>query len=179
MCELTLSAWAKGCMDIAGVKALYVVDKPARIAASITYAVANGAITITGTGGAAYKLEPVQNSFAVTNPTNASGDSNSLFYEQTITGSMHANNAATNTLLENINKGRTEWLVEFEDGTYRFFGTNDRGMQANGGDGFASGQASGDAKAANVSLTCQSTYIAPVLESFTSFTDAFTVTEPS
>jgi hypothetical protein len=178
MCTLTLGAWAKGCQDISGVRFLYAIDKSARITDEITYTVTAGAITITGTGGTAYKLEPVQNSVSITNPTNSAPDSNSLFYLQSLSAVLHGNSAALAALVENINKGRTEWLIELTDGTYRMMGTDTNGLQADGGDGFASGLAAGDAKAATISLSGQSTYIAPVLASFDSFTNAFTVTEP-
>ena len=178
MCTLNLAAWAKGCQDISGVRYLYAIDKSARIAADITYSVTGNAITIAGTGAEAYKLEPVQNSVSITNAVNSSPDSNSLFYLQALSAILHGNSAALGTLVENINKGRTEWLVELADGTYRMLGTDTNGLQTDGGDGFASGLAAGDAKAATLSLSGQSTYIAPVLADFTSFTDAFTVSEP-
>ena len=165
-------------MDISGIRNLYVISKESRIEVGISYAISNGAVTITGAGGTSYLLKPVQNSFSVTNPVTASGDSNSLFYEQTISGILHNSSAATNYLVEEINKGRTEWLVEYTDGTYRLFGTDTNGMQANGGDGGASGQAAADPKGATLSLSGQSTYIAPVLENFEDFSNAFTITEP-
>lgn len=179
MCELTFTAQKRGCQDISGVNSLLVVDKFARIVAGVTYAVVDGALTITGTGATAYRINPVQNTFSVTNPTNAAPDSNSLFYLQSLAGVFNGNSAAVNSLIENINKGRTEWLIEFTDGTYRMMGTDTNGLQADGGDGFASGQGAGDAKGATLSLSGQSTYIAPTLASYTSFTDAFTVTEPA
>ena len=173
MCTLTLANWAVGCKSIGGVTALYVIDKADRISNSITYAIANSVLTITGTGGTYYKIDPTQNSFSISNPTNASGDANSLFYLQSIAGMMHGNTAAGTALVEQINKGRTEWLVEFADGTYRMMGTDTAGMEADGGDGLASGQAAGDAKGSTLSLSCQSTYIAPTV-AFDSFTAAFT-----
>ena len=175
MCDITLAAWQPGCMDISGIRNLYAINKTDRETASITYTVASGLITISGTGGTAFLIEPVQNSFSVTNPVTASGDSNSLFYEQTINGTLHSSSAATNYLVQEINKGRTEWLVEYTDGSYRFFGTDTNGMQANGGDGGASGQAAGDPKGATLSLSGQSTYNAPVLAHFSTFTTAFSV----
>lgn len=175
MCTPSLAAFKPGCMDISGVRNLYAISKTAREAASITYTVASGVITITGTGGSAYMISPVQNSFSVTNPVTASGDANSLFYEQTINGIMHSVAATSTYLAEEINKSRTEWLVEFTDGTYRFFGTDTNGMQANGGDGLASGQAAGDAKGITLSLSGQSTYIAPSLADFADFQAAFTI----
>ncbi len=177
MCEITLTALKAGCKDISGISKLYFIDKAARIDAGITYTVVDGEISIAGTDGAAFVLEPKQNSFSVTNPTNASADNNSLFYLQTISGMVHGNSAPQKALIQNINKGVTEVLVAYTNGTYEFFGTDIAGMQADGGDGQASGQAAGDAKGATLSLTGQSTYIAPVVSSFADFTDAFTVTE--
>ena len=179
MCTLTLSTFKKGCMDIGGIEKLWVVDK-STLPADLVLAVANGAVTITpgATNASAYVIDPVQNSFAVTNPTNAAPESNSLFYEQTITGILHENDAATTALVENINKGRTLWLVKSRNGVYRMFGTDVNGMQANGGDGFTSGQANGDPQGVNVSLISQSTYVAPVLEDFATFEDAFDIVEP-
>tara|TARA_R100000951_G_scaffold110853_3_gene109208 strand:+ start:3019 stop:3555 length:537 start_codon:yes stop_codon:yes gene_type:complete len=177
MCTTTLTALKAGCKDISGISKLYFIDKAARIAAGIAYTIVDGDITIVGTDGAAFEVIPKQNSFSVTNPTNASADNNSLFYLQTISGMVHGNSSAQKALIQNINKGVTEVLVEYTNGTHEFFGTDVSGMQADGGDGQASGQAAGDAKGATLSLTGQSSYIAPNLADITSFKSAFTVTE--
>lgn len=178
MCSTILSAIKAGCKDISGIDKLYIIDKSARETAGVSYSVTSGAITITGTGAAAYEVIPKQNSFAVTNPTNASADNNSIFYLQTLTGMIHGNSAAQKALVENINKGVTEILVSYTNGTYEFFGTDTAGLQADGGDGQASGQAAGDAKGSTLSLSGQSSYIAPTLTTFSDFTDAFNVTAP-
>ena len=177
MCTLTLSAQKAGCKDISGIEKLYVIDKSARETSGVTYSVAEGTVTIGGTGGTAYAIEPKQNSFSVTNPTNASADNNSVFYQQTISGMIHGDSAALTALTQNINKGVTEWVVIYTNGTYRLFGSDSAGMQADGGDGGASGQAAGDAKGITLSLSGQSSYIAPIVDKV-EFETAFTLTEP-
>lgn len=175
MCNLTLSAFEAGCLDISGIESLYFVSKKARETAGISYAISEGVLTITGTGGNAYLVKPVQNSFAVTNPVTASPDANSLFYTQTMTGTLHGNSAALKTLVQNINKGRTECLVKYTNGNLEMFGTDVAGLQATGGDGQASGQAAGDPKGATINLSGQSTYIAPNVATFEMFENAFSI----
>lgn len=179
MCELTLAAWQPNCPDISGIRNLYVISKAARITAGISYAVLNGAITITGTGGAAFKLEPKQNTFTASNAEGGDVNANSLFYTQTLNGVLHGSSAAKKSLVQEINKGVTEWLVEYADGTFEFYGTDTMGMQSDrSGDGQNSGTAAADAKGSTINLISESAYIAPTLATFSEFEAAFTVTEP-
>lgn len=179
MCTLSLGAWAKGCMTIGGIEKAYVIDKSSK-PADLTYAVSGNTITITAgaSTATAYEIDPVQNSLALTNPVTADPNANSVFYTQTLTGILNDNAAGIVNTIQEVNKGRTEWLLKFRDGTYRMIGTDVNGMQANGGDGFASGQAAGDAQGTTISLVSESSYVAPVLEDFATFEAAFDITVP-
>ena len=179
MCELTFSAEKVGCKTAGGIKSFYLIDKVNRVDASVAYSVTAGALTITGTGADAYHFIPNQNSFGFTQPTTSENDSNSFFFTQTLEGVLHGYNAAKVALVEQMAKGRMEVLIEMVNGTLVMAGIEDVGLQISGGDGGATGQAIGDANGMTVTLSGQSTTLAPTLALLSDFTTAFTVAEPA
>lgn len=179
MCELTLSAEKVGCKTAGGIESFYLVDKRARVDASIAYSVTAGAVTITGTGASAYHFIPNQNSFGFTQPTTSENDSNSFYFTQTLEGVLHGYSAAKVALIEEMAKGRMEVLIKMVNGTYVMAGIEDVGLQISGGDGGATGQAIGDANGMTITMSGQSTTLAPILADYAEFSTAFTVVEPS
>lgn len=175
MCELTLSAYTRGCATPSGVAKAYLVDKTDRINQSITYTITSGAVAIAGTGGSAYTITPVQNSITFTQPPTADSNSNSYFWTQTLELKLDNITAASNVLNEELIKGRVEVLLEMVNGTYLLVGTDANGLQITGGDGGATGVARGDAKGSTLSFTCESQNVAPIAV-FSEFSAAFTIT---
>lgn len=179
MCELTLSAYKSICKVAGGITDLWVVDKTDRENQSITYSVASGALTITGTGGTAFHWIPRENNATFTQPRTDENTAGSTFVTQTLEVTLNGYTAALAALADQIAKGRVEVLIKFVSGTYVMAGIEQDGLQSNGGDAGFTGTAKGDAQGQTYTLTCESTTSAPVLASFDSFTTAFTVTEPS
>lgn len=179
MCELTLSAYRRGCKSVGGISDIYLVDKKARVDAAITYAVAAGAVTITGTGGASYHIIPDQNNWSFTQPATDDNNAGTTYVTQTLTGNLRGYTAALVALSDEIRKGRLECLVVMNDGTLILAGIEDNGLQSGGGDLGNTGAAIGDTNGFNFTLTCESQSSAPTLAAIASFTDALVPVEPA
>src|SRR5210317_1253902 len=94
MCTLSLSAYKRGCKGVGGIEKIWLIDKSARIAAAVTYAVTSGAVTITGTGAAAFEIEPDQNSWSFTQPATEDNNAGTTYVTQTLAGNLRGYSAA-------------------------------------------------------------------------------------
>lgn len=178
MCELTLSAYKKGCKTPSGIKSVYIVDHDSRVASAVVYSIASGALTISGTSSMnAYHLTPVDNSINLTTPLSSSIENNSYKFDRVVELKFDNYSSSLATLVDNIIKGRTELLVEWVNGIYTYVG-NERGLNVTGGDGGASGSALDDAKGITLTLTEEATAAMPTA-TFSEFDAAFTIVEPS
>ena len=175
MCTLSLSAYKRGCKGVGGIEKIWLIDKSARIAASVTYAVASGALTITGTGAAAFEIEPDQNSWSFTQPATDDNNAGTTYVTQTLAGNLRGYSAALVDLSDSIRKGRLEALILDKNGVYIMAGIEANGLQSGGGDLGNTGAAIGDTYGFSFSLTCESTTSAPTLADFTTFESAFTI----
>lgn len=173
-CTLTLSTYLRGCKSVGGVEKIYIIDKQAREASSVTLAVASGAVTIGGTGGTAYELYPTQNVSTFTQPLTGDSNAATTYVTQTLEFTLHGYTAALVTLAEEINKGRLEAVVLLKDGTYLYAGLEANGLQNTGGDSGFTGTAIGDPVGFTFSLTCESKLPAPIV-TYSEFETAFTV----
>jgi len=174
MCTLTLSTYKRGCKTVGGVDRIYLIDKSARENSSVTLSVASGAVTIGGTGGAAFELIPTQNISSFTQPRTDDNNANTTFVTQTLEFTLHGMSAALVALAEEIGKGRLEALVKMKSGTYLYAGLEDNGLQSNGGDSGFTGTAVGDQVGFTFTLTCESERSAPTA-TYSEFETAFTI----
>lgn len=175
MCEITLTAQKAGCKTVGGVTKLYFIDKQARVAAGVTYAVATGAVTIAGTGGNAYEIVPRENNVTITQPITDDNTQGTSFVTQTIEMNLHGYTASQVALIDEVRKGRLEILAEFDNGIYALYGIDTNGLQSNGGDAGFTGTAKGDALGQTYTFACESQDTAPIAD-FTEFQAAFTIT---
>lgn len=175
MCTLSLSAYKRGCKTVGGVEKIYLIDKSAREDSSVTLAVASGAITIGGTGGAAYELFPTQNISTFTQPATDDNNAGTSYVTQTLEFTLHGYSAALVALSEEIRKGRMEALVKMKNGTYMYAGFESNGLQSSGGDHGFTGTSIGDQNGFTFTLTGESTTSAPTA-TFSEFSAAFTIT---
>lgn len=173
-CTITLSAYSRGCKSVGGVEKIYLISKPAREASSVTLAVDAGAITIGGTGGAAFEIFPTQNVSTFTQPLTGDSNAATTFLTQTLEFTLHGYTAALVDLAEEINKGRLEAVVLLKNGTYLYAGLEANGLQNTGGDSGFTGTAIGDPVGFTFSLTCESELPAPIV-TFSEFQAAFTI----
>ena len=178
MCTLSLSAYKRGCKTVGGVEKVYLIDKSAREDSSVTLAVSAGAITIGGSGGAAYELFPTQNVSTFTQPNTSDNNAGTTFVTQTLDFTLHGYTAALVALSEEIAKGRMEAVVLMKDGTYMYAGFEANGLQSSGGDFGFTGTSIGDQNGFTFNLTCESRTSAPIV-TFSEFDAAFTITSPS
>lgn len=178
MCTLSLSAYKRGCKTVGGVEKVYLVDKSARELSAVTLTVSAGAVTIGGTGGAAFELFPTQNISSFTQPPTIDNNAGTTFVTQTLEFTLHGYSAALVALAEEIGKGRMEALVKMKNGTYLYAGIESNGLQASGGDFGFTGTSIGDQNGFTFSLSCESTTSAPTA-TFSEFETAFTVTSLS
>lgn len=178
MCTLTLSAYKSGCKSVGGISELYFIDKSARLAQDdLVMSVADGSLTITQGAASpnAYKIVPRENNWTFTQPSTDENTAGTSFVTQTLEGVLHGYTPALVTLANNIRKGRMEVLVKLRSGVYVYAGLDETGLQSNGGSAGDSGTAIGDALGFTISLASEATESAPVLTTFSEFTDAFTV----
>lgn len=174
MCTLTLTAFDKGCNSNGGVELFYLIDKSAREASAVTLSTTAGALTIGGTGGTAYTYKPIQNNTTFTQPITATPDSGTYSYLQTLESTFHNYSAALVELVQQISKGRLEAVVKMRNGTYFYAGIDFTGLQLSGGDGGFTGTGINDPNGHTISLTCESTTLAPTV-TFSEFETAFTI----
>lgn len=175
MCTLTLAAFTRGCNSQGGVELFYIIDKSAREASSVTLSVASGAMTIGGTGGAAFTIKPIQNNTTFTHPVTADPNTGTFSCLQTLEVNLHNYTAALVDLWGQIAKGRLEAVVKMKNGTYFYAGYEDNGLQLSGGDAGFTGTGINDPQGQTWSLTCESTAPAPTV-TFSEFDAAFTIT---
>lgn len=180
-CTPVLSAYKRGCKTIAGITDLWLIAKDTREAVTdLVLTVTDGALSITPgvTQPNAYHIQPRQNSFNFTQPRTDDNNAGTTFVTQTLTGMLHGYSASLVHLANELAKGRVEALIKLKNGTYIYAGLEASGLESGGGDA-ASGQATGDAAGITITLTSDSEKLAPVLTTFSEFTTAFTVVEPS
>ena len=174
-CSITLTAFDKGCNSNGGVELFYLIDKAAREASSVTLSVSAGALTIGGTGGAAFTYKPIQNNTTFTQPITAAPDSGTFSFVQTLESNFHNYSAALVNLWEQFAKGRFEALLKMRNGTYVYAGIEFNGLQLSGGDAGFTGTTINDPNGHTLTFTCESTAVAPVAD-FAEFQAAFTIT---
>lgn len=178
MCTITLTAQQSGCKIVGGAYSLYLIDKAARLASSVDYAITDGAVEITGNGAAAYRIIPRENNITINQAASDENTNGTSFVTQTIEINMSGYSAAKVALFDQLRRGRLEILAEYLNGEYVLFGTDSYGMQSNGGDGGFSGTAKGDAMGQTYSFSCESRETAPLV-TFSEFQAAFTINEPA
>lgn len=175
MCTVVLSAYKPGCRTISGIKSVYIIDKATREGTSVAVSVTNGAGTITGTGGTAYKWALLQEDFNFTQARTGSEENKTLSFEQALTGFLHGISAANTYLSEQLGTGRFEAVIEMQNGTALYAGLPERGLTSTDGEGGTTGQGNNDNKGFEVNLSCKSESLAPIVD-MAEFNAAFTVT---
>jgi hypothetical protein len=178
MCTLSLSAYKSGCKVVGGISEFYLIDKSARLAVTdLVMAVTSGALAITAgaTQPSAYKIEPRENNCTFTQPVTDENTAGTSFVTQTLEFTLHGYSSALVALADQVRKGRMEALIKLRSGIYVYAGLDYTGLQSNGGSAGDSGTAIGDALAFTFTLTSEGTEAAPVLATFSEFSDAFTI----
>ena len=148
---MALSAYITGAKTINGIAKIYLIDKAVREASEVTYSVSAGAITIANAA-------------------------NTYKYTQTLEFPLQAYNAALIDMNQEMSKKNFEFLICRVDGTYVLAGTEQNGMQSNGGDGGTFGVAALDQEGSTRTFVCQSSILAPIV-TYSEFTAAFTLIE--
>lgn len=174
-CTLTLSAYKRGCATPSGIKSLYIIDHEARKDSSVVLSEDLGSLSITGTGGQAYHIEPVFNTATVTTPITSDATSNAFKYDRNLEFKLDGYSKELSVLVQNIVKGRTEVLVEWVNGVYTYMG-DERGLSVTGGDAGTTATNLNDPKGVTLTLMEESTKPMPTVV-FSEFSAAFTVTE--
>ena len=177
MCTLTLSASKPGCATPSGIDSIYLIDRSARQAASVTISVAAGVMTFTGTSAAAYHIIPIFNTTNITNPITSEATSNAFKFDRTLEFKIDNYSASTVVLLDNIIKGKTEVLIKWVNGLYTYMGEQ-RGLSVTGGDAGTAGLNLNDPKGSTLTLSEEATSPMNTVD-FTSFSAAFDITEPA
>jgi hypothetical protein len=177
MCELTLSAFKRPCATPSGITSVIISDVFANDEAGLSFTVADGAASIVGTGGTAYRINQDDFVATLTQPITADRTSNSFMYELTLEMKLDGTSASINTLVSEMVRGRVVAFAVYTNGDIKAIGI-ERGASVTGGDAGASGTGMGDAKGATITLTESSTIPAPNI-AIDAITTAFTITEPA
>ena len=177
MCTLTLSASKPGCATPSGIDSIFLIDRAARQAASVTIAVSAGVATFTGTSAQAFHIIPVFNTTSITNPITSDATSNAFKFDRTLEFKIDNYSASTAVLVDNVIKGKTEVLIKWVNGLYTYMGEQ-RGLSVTGGDAGTAGINLNDPKGVTLTLTEEATAAMPTVV-FSGFDAAFDITEPS
>lgn len=175
---MALSAYKRGAKTLNGVTKVYLIDKAVREASEATYSVSAGAVTIAnaGTSVDCYLLMPAQNTITFTQPSESDNNANTYKFTQTLELPLQGYNAAIIDMVQDIQANRYEALVCRTDGTYALAGIEVNGLQAGGSESGSFGVAALDQAGATISLTCESSELAPIV-TYSEFTAAFTLIE--
>tara|TARA_R110000803_G_scaffold26070_1_gene62031 strand:- start:1000 stop:1530 length:531 start_codon:yes stop_codon:yes gene_type:complete len=175
---MALSAYITGAKTINGIAKIYLIDKAVREASEVTYSVSAGAITIANAGADVdcYLIKPRLNTISFTQPEESDNTANTYKYTQTLEFPLQAYNAALIDMNQEMSKKNFEFLICRVDGTYVLAGTEQNGMQSNGGDGGTFGVAALDQEGSTRTFVCQSSILAPIV-TYSEFTAAFNLIE--
>jgi len=175
VCPITLSSRKAPCPSQGGVPSMLLIDKSARITAGVTAVVASGVVTFADTGGLAFEVIPNQNKTTFSQPITASTDDNTFSFVQTLETFFSGIDPSGSVLIESITKGVMEIAIQQMDGTWLYSGLEVRGMRVTGGDGGNSGAGINDQSGFSLTITGESTTLAPKFD-YANFLTSFTVT---
>ena len=122
MCELTLSAFKRPCATPSGITSVIISDVFANDAAGLSFTVADGAASIVGTGGKAYRINQDDFVATLTQPITADRASNSFMYELTLEMKLDGTSAAINTLVSEMVRGRVVAFAVYTNGDIKAIG---------------------------------------------------------